>query len=1528
MHQEPITSSRFTAAIGQLTKDLDNKKEVLCFGSHCISVPSFVAACSKEQPGDFASHHCASCDLDSVLACLSGRSDDIVELVAVDSGAAKSFVNKQGASLLSGGLAQSDVKAVGINGTIQKADGKGRLLVTLRDVKTGNLYELDLGLAHVLSDSPVNLLSISQTLPAGLIFHFERNKNYVELPSGERIELIQANGLFYLPLQKSSGASALPPSTTEAEAYGAVPGLLAEAAADEEEQDDEHVPQTDEFWRLYCDIEIPTTHHYQHQTPLFAYETRAALTEAGVPALAMTAFETWHRRLRHISPEHLRRLHQKGFVLGLDIDGNRSERNCNCNVCRLVKSRVKGLQKGAHREPINHAGERVSTDLKFLPLVCFEGIRYIVPFIDHYSKHTYVYFSQNKKAETIALIMKQYISDMEVLGVKVKKITSDRGSEFYSQDKATLADNDKWTQQVEHIFNKACSDLGVQHVAQPVGDHEVLAESWFSRHSVAVDAMLAQARLSGIFAPFAYAYSCWIENRMPCVAKGRLMSPHEIITGEVPDFSFVKVFGCDAYVHIPHNKDAKMPGVARAQKMLFMGFHKGRKGAALFDPVERKLVTGSTNVTFHENMDDRIDALRHYDRRAAQLKKGVRMERQELQSNDFEIVASDPTSSSAVRRLFTSTPDDPETLSDVLEEENRAHEAGEFVDDPTEDNEGQGAVVQPGGDVDRPATSPLHPITSAARQARKAFDEVENMRPVRTVRVGKLASYSPEDSRFLKRARTLGTKCVFLQPCPKKKVSKSRTRYLRYMAADTLSEAVELGALEADITHDYRKGFITFPTCEPDVEGHVHDALALCAEHGVEHCLDRYGLYCSNAARSDFVLAGLVEDPERRDWLFNDMVKNAFKPDRLPKELETVFASTRFSEKCAKRILDLNSMKLACPGLVTDDSTARAWSLEPEPTTPEMALSESNLEREQWAASMDEEIQSMREFGVFKAARWDAAKKAGKQVVTCRWLYRRKVGPDGRVSRYRSRLVAQGYLQRPGDSYQPDEIHSPVVSKDGLRMFLSLACGHDMLVRQLDIQAAFLQADLAEEIYVKPPLGFEKFLERPDDLLRVSRGLYGLKQGSSSFWTALKTYLCGPVDRSRERWNKEMKSCSDAAAYLNGNPELEAVQTSATADEEEACEEKLMHLGFKSITSDPCIFVRNDHRGKIIVCTYVDDLTYACTSDALAEEFLSDMRKRFTIPEGEGKPAAWLLSMKVEQQLKEGTLKISQETYIELLCDKFLTEEEKQRGVNVRHPMLHSTPLAKNDSGTSVPKTEFDYLSCVGSLLHCSNCTRPDVACAVGILARFAAAPSHAHCQAARRVCLYLYNTKTLGLTYRRDASTMRNAPIVLEGAVHPLDPNKEKEFTIFADSAYADSHTRRSTFGNVTFMNGAPISWQSTLAKTVALSTAEAEINAAVEATKLALHLRLMLSEITGDPLRDILIGEDNQAAVSQATKGIRYVRNAKHYECRLRWLQEVAESGHVRFTYVASHDQAADPMTKPLDEVNFTRFRHMLVS
>ena len=161
-----------------------------------------------------------------------------------------------------------------------------------------------------------------------------------------------------------------------------------------------------------------------------------------------------------------------------------------------------------------------------------------------------------------------------------------------------------------------------------------------------------------------------------------------------------------------------------------------------------------------------------------------------------------------------------------------------------------------------------------------------------------------------------------------------------------------------------------------------------------------------------------------------------------------------------------------------------------------------------------------------------------------------------------------------------------------------------------------------------------------------------------------------------------------------------------------------------------------------------------------------------------------------------------------------------------------------------------------------------------------------------------------------------------------PCDPNKEQGFKVFADSAYADDVSRKSTFGNITFLNGGPISWQSTLTKTVALSTAEAEINAAVEATKLALHLRLMLAEMTFSEPLPIWIGEDSSSAISQAGSGIRHVRNAKHYECRLRWLQEVINSGDARFRYVNTDLQAADPMTKALDEQKFTHFRQIMMT
>ncbi len=73
--------------------------------------------------------------------------------------------------------------------------------------------------------------------------------------------------------------------------------------------------------------------------------------------------------------------------------------------------------------------------------------------------------------------------------------------------------------------------------------------------------------------------------------------------------------------------------------------------------------------------------------------------------------------------------------------------------------------------------------------------------------------------------------------------------------------------------------------------------------------------------------------------------------------------------------------------------------------------------------------------------------------------------------------------------------------------------------------------------------------------------------------------------------------------------------------------------------------------------------------------------------------------------------------------------------------------------------------------------------------------------------------------------------------------------------------------------------------------------------------------------------IAEDNSAAIAQATAGLRHVRNAKHYELRLRFLQQLVVDKHIDFVYCPTDRQLADLFTKPLDGEKFLLFRDALM-
>jgi len=362
-------------------------------------------------------------------------------------------------------------------------------------------------------------------------------------------------------------------------------------------------------------------------------------------------------------------------------------------------------------------------------------------------------------------------------------------------------------------------------------------------------------------------------------------------------------------------------------------------------------------------------------------------------------------------------------------------------------------------------------------------------------------------------------------------------------------------------------------------------------------------------------------------------------------------------------------------------------------------------------------------------------------------------------------------------------------------------------------------------------------------------------------------------------------------------------------------------MGFKNVLGDPCLFKRVLPDGQVIMaCTYVDDVTFACSSQDSADWFMRALRERFVIEEGEGKAIDFLLGMAIDQDLEKGTVSINMETLITRLAEGILTKEELERSKSVDTPML-VTPLQKL-SERIVPKDKFDYLSVVGSLLRISNCVRMDIALAVGILARHAATPGPAHVTAAKRVLQYLYHTRSLGITYTR-STTDQNVPTIYEAASHPLDNGKNR-LQVFCDSDYAADISRRSLMGMVVMLNGGPISWLSTLGKTVCTSTAEAEVSAAVAAAKEAVHLKRMLIDLDiMDESSPILIAEDNAACIAQCEAGLRHVRNAKHYEVRLRFLQQLVVDGEIQFQYCPTDHMVADYLTKPLDATKFLYFR-----
>lgn len=149
-------------------------------------------------------------------------------------------------------------------------------------------------------------------------------------------------------------------------------------------------------------------------------------------------------------------------------------------------------------------------------------------------------------------------------------------------------------------------------------------------------------------------------------------------------------------------------------------------------------------------------------------------------------------------------------------------------------------------------------------------------------------------------------------------------------------------------------------------------------------------------------------------------------------------------------------------------------------------------EVEQWQHAMRQEIDSLKKNGTWKLVELPQ----GRHTIKNKWVYKLKFATDGSVARFKARLVAKGFTQREGVDYF--ETFSPVAKFDSIRAILSIAAADNFLIKQFDVETAFLYGEIEEEIFMTQPTGFID-PEYPKSVCKVLKSIYGLRQSACNW---------------------------------------------------------------------------------------------------------------------------------------------------------------------------------------------------------------------------------------------------------------------------------------------------------------------------------------------------------------------------------------------------------------------------------------------
>jgi hypothetical protein len=574
------------------------------------------------------------------------------------------------------------------------------------------------------------------------------------------------------------------------------------------------------------------------------------------------------------------------------------------------------------------------------------------------------------------------------------------------------------------------------------------------------------------------------------------------------------------------------------------------------------------------------------------------------------------------------------------------------------------------------------------------------------------------------------------------------------------------------------------------------------------------------------------------------------------------------AEQAAKKKVKRKVKRARRKAAVASAAELQQLFAERDPITHAQAMASADAER--WREAERAEQKSLEDMKVY---RFVTQVPADAKLLDSKPVYKRKRDNNGVVVRFKNRLVVRGFLQRAAIDF--DSTFAPTLSYSTIRVMLAIAAVRDLELKTMDVETAFLHADLDRPLFMKIPSSFTN-VPTGAVALELKKSLYGLHQ-SGKLWNAMLTNA-------------------------------------------------LIELSFEpGKNGDMCTFAQRSRSGNMILLgVFVDDIIYMYNKidEPQMEEIKSKLMSKFKIKDlGD---ATSILGMRIKRDRAARVIELDQEQYIKQCCALLgLTNAKPMptpENIAASHRSL-SQPAASSGSDSDSESSDSDsddedisnetkltlanFRSAVGMLGYAALASRPDVAHAYSMAARQQQNPTQQDLTAIAHTFRYLKGSASHPLRFSNDSSGL--------------------QLVAFSDADWAgDSADARSTSGILLKLGGAAVSWSSSKQSNVALSSTEAEYIAASETGREIVAMRIQLAELGEAQEAPTPLRIDNESAIRMALEEGNHGRR-KHINVKHHYLRELVAEQLVVLEWVPTSEQQADMLTKATSRSQFFSMRDL---